>query len=237
MKQTWYSLMRMITPVLFGSLLFLGILYKSFFLIGIFMVSSLLFGAFHCGWLCPFGYLQELLGKLGRKLHIPHFSLPRGCEKYLRFLRYLLFILSFTGLGFIYFLGTPYSQSMGFLTGLGGAVIPAAALLTGAFLALSLFMDRPFCRYFCTEGARYGALSMARFFTVKRKKETCISCRKCDKACPAGINISRITQVRNGQCINCFECIRSCPRDKTLTYGWALKKRPPVKENENEKTE
>ena len=235
MKKTWYSRIRYITPILFGGLLFLGIIYKSFFLIGLFMASSLLLGAFHCGWLCPFGFLQELLGKLGRRLRLPRFAIPPGWDRYLRFLRYILFALSFLGLGIIYFLGTPYSQTMGFLSGSAGAVTAGIALLTGAFLVLSLFTDRPFCRYFCTEGARYGALSLVRLFTIKRNRDTCISCGICDKACPMGIEISSAKQIRNGQCINCFECIRACPKDKTLTYGWAFSGSP--KEKENEKTE
>ena len=233
MKKKWYSLARLALPLIFSLMLFFGILYKSFTLVIVMMISSLLLGAFHCGWLCPFGYLQELAGKLGRKLGLPRLKVPPRIDKFLRYSRYILFALSFLGLGAIYFLGTPYSSVMAFLTGSSGTITLAAGILLGLFLILSLVTDRPFCRYFCIEGARYGALSMGRLFTIRRDREICVDCGACDRACPAGINISAHNSVRNGQCINCFECLAACPRDNALKYGWAFSKSAKEKDNEN----
>ncbi|MDC7223179.1 MAG: 4Fe-4S dicluster domain-containing protein, partial [Spirochaetales bacterium] len=106
-------------------------------------------------------------------------------------------------------------------------------ILLAVFLLLSLFTDRPYCRYFCTEGARYGALSMGRLFSIRRNTESCINCKLCDRACPMGITVSQVKHVRNGQCVNCFECIAACPKKNTLSYGWVFQK--SAKENDNEK--
>jgi polyferredoxin len=70
-----------------------------------------------------------------------------------------------------------------------------------------------------TEAAKYGVLSMTRIFSIKRDEDSCISCRKCDKACPMNIQVSKHDQVRNGQCINCMKCIETCPVPGTLNYS------------------
>ncbi|MDC7219062.1 MAG: 4Fe-4S binding protein [Spirochaetales bacterium] len=224
MKMKWYSLARLITPILFSLLMLFGILWKNLFLIAILMGSSLFLGAFHCGWLCPFGFIQDILGKLGKALKLPRLKIPAKIDRFLRFSRYILFGLSFLGLGFLYFIGTPYTTVQSFVYGNIAPIGWGVGLYLGAFLILALMTDRPFCRYFCTEGARYGLVSMGRLFSIRRNKESCIDCKLCSKACPMGIDVSQVNHVRNGQCINCFECVAACPKENTLQYGWAFKK-------------
>jgi ferredoxin-type protein NapH len=217
----WYSKARLILPLLYGALLFTGIIYKSFTIIIIFFASSFLFGAFHCGWLCPFGFLQDQMGRLGRKLHLPLFKIPVKWDRILRFSRYILWAIGMTGLGFVYFLNQPYSSFMSVLSGYADTVVTAAWILMGLFLMGSLFIEKPFCRYFCTEGAQYGLLSLGRIFTIRRAS-SCINCKACDRSCPMGIEVSKINKLRNSQCTNCFQCLQACPIDKALTYGWAF---------------
>lgn len=57
-------------------------------------------------------------------------------------------------------------------------------------LGLSLFIERPFCRYACPLGAINGLFNSISIFGIKRKKDTCINCSLCDKACPVGIVVS-----------------------------------------------
>ena len=136
-----------------------ALILQSFSMVIFFMLTALLTGAFHCGWLCPFGFVQEQLSKLGRLLRLPRLRVPDNIERWLRLLRYLILGLSITGLGFIFFITEPYSTFTGVLTGnMKYITIPAWGLL-GVFFLLSLFTERPFCRYFCAEGAKYGALS------------------------------------------------------------------------------
>ena len=98
----------------------------------------------------------------------------------------------------------------------------ASALALGImifYLILSVFFERAFCNYLCTEAAKYGILSMLRIFSIKRDESSCINCKKCDQACPMNIQVSAHDHVRNGQCINCMKCIHVCPVPGTLRYA------------------
>ena len=234
-KIKWYRAVRAVLPVAYTALLLKGYVTKNIVIMLILMGATLLGGAWFCGWLCPFGFAQDWLGRLARVLRLPRLRIPAAIEKYFRFLRYILLALSFTGLALVLFMQTPYGSFMGLVDQNLSVITQGAWILLGVFLALSLFVDRPFCRYFCPEGARYGVISLARVFTIKRDRNKCVSCGKCDKSCPMQIEISKQPEVRNAQCINCFECIAACPVKGTLSYGWAFsdKKKKPVTASEN----
>ncbi len=217
---------RAVLPIAYTALLLNGLVTKNIVIMLVLMGSTLLGGAWFCGWLCPFGFAQDWTARVARFLRIPRLRIPVGIEKYFRFLRYVLLALSFTGLAFVLFVQTPYGSAMGLVDRNLSFVTQGAWILLGAFLFLSLFVDRPFCRYFCPEGARYGLISLARVFTIKRDESKCVSCGSCDRRCPAQIEVSGSSEVRNAQCINCFECIAACPVKGTLSYGWAFSKKP-----------
>lgn len=233
----WYQIMRIILPLSYAAFIVLGLMGKNIAIMLTLMGTALFGGAYFCGWLCPFGFLQEWFAKLGRLLKLPHLRVAAKFEKWLRFSRYILFGLSTAGVGFTIFLLSPYGSFMGLLTQNVSYITSATWILLGAFLTLSLFVDRPFCRYFCSEGARYGIVSLGRIFTINRKEENCISCGKCNKKCPVQIEVSTKKHVRNAQCINCFECIAACPVDNTLSYGWAFNKSRKIEEKPNNETE
>ena len=88
-----------------------------------------------------------------------------------------------------------------------------------SFLGIALFFERPYCRFICPQGALYGMFSIIRPLTLKRSKNTCINCTKCNQACPMGINISAYESVGSPQCINCFNCVSSCPVKGTIKVG------------------
>ena len=214
-----YKAAKFFLPIVYTLVLISGITGRSFAVIAALMGSALIAGAFFCGWLCPFGFVQEMLGKLGRKLKLPHLKIPADVEKWLRFSRYILLGLTFTGLGLILFIAGPYGTFMGVISMTVSRITIAAWILFSTVLASSVFIDRPFCRYACTEGAQYGIAGMARIFTVKRNTDNCFNCGACDRKCPVQIKISDKKNIRNVQCINCFECIKACPSEGALTYG------------------
>jgi len=224
-KMKWYQVLRIVLPVVYGLLLALGYIYKSFLVMGVLMISALAAGAFYCGWFCPFGALQEGLGRAGRLLKIPRIRISDKIERVLKYSRFVLLGLSMTTLLFVYFLSGPYNTFQGVLTGHTGLISASAWVLLALFLVLSLFVDRPFCRYFCTEGARYGLVSLLRVFGIRRRDVSCISCGRCDRACPVQIRVSTKGHVRSARCINCFECIAACPVKETLSFGWVLNKK------------
>ena len=200
-----------------------GMISGHFIFVLLVMFVSLVTGPFFCGWLCPFGALQELMGNLGRFLRIPRLRIPDRIEGGLRFLRYLLLAMSIGGLGFVLFLSSPNSSFQGLLTGAVSYITVSAWVLMALFLLFSLFIDRPFCRYFCVEGAQYGLFSLGRLFSIKRDRELCVDCKVCDRICPMQVKVSRGGHVRNPQCNNCFKCIKKCPRSGALRYGWVFK--------------
>ncbi|ALB45279.1 FMN-binding protein [Clostridium beijerinckii] len=187
----------------------------------ILVIIAAICGSFYCGYLCPFGLLQELSSTVGKKLKIKKKTIPDKLDKILRLLRYVLFVLvTFFSIGFISSLLKFDARSNLFLilTGKPAKIIMFVSIL--GFAALSLFYNKIFCKYFCIQGAKYGLASYLRLFTIKRDANSCINCKRCDKACDMNIKISTCNKTVNSlNCINCFECIKNCPKKNTLTYG------------------
>lgn len=195
----------------------LGFLINFQLVIGIFVVTSFIAGVFYCGWICPFGTLQELMTSLGKKFGIKQVRMPKVIQNYLKYSRYifatLFMLLTFD---FIFqLLGLdPRSNLIALLTGNSISYISVSVLIS--FLLISLVFERPFCNYFCMEGAKYGLMSSFRFFTLSRNDKSCINCKKCDHICPMQIEISKYDQVTSLQCVNCLKCASSCPVENTL---------------------
>ncbi len=186
----------------------------------VFLASILIFGVFYCGWLCPFGLLQDLGSRLGRFLGIKKRQVPKSLHKVLIYGRYVLAIVALVSVSEMVFtvLGI---EPMGSTLSILNRHIPSAlaiGVLVG-FIAIAMVYERPYCRYFCIEGAKYGFFSLFRVFTIKRNPKTCIQCKKCDKACPMQINITKVDHLRSPQCINCLTCISVCPVKGALSYG------------------
>jgi uncharacterized protein with FMN-binding domain/NAD-dependent dihydropyrimidine dehydrogenase PreA subunit len=187
------------------------------------MVNSILLGALiimgpvFCGWICPFGTLQDVFSKLGSKLGIKKYVMPAKVRKVLAFSRYLLLAITiFISADFIFNI-LSLDPRANFTTLLGGKTLTVAGFIVIFIFALSsMFFERPFCNYLCIEGAKFGLLSAARPVTIIRNEESCIGCSKCNRACPMNIDVASYGQVRSLQCINCMECIAACPVKNTL---------------------
>ncbi len=230
---TWRRILRHLTQLGYIFLIVFSAYIENFTIIIMLSILSLLGGAFFCGWLCPLGMAQEWLGRLGhRLLGGKRIRVPGKVERLLVFSRYVLLAVVLTDLGvfaFTYFISEPYQTFTGFITTQWSYIGLAAWSYLGLLLLVSLFIDRPFCRYLCVQGARYGALSLLRVFSIGRNAELCINCRLCDKACPTQVAVSTKNHVRNPQCINCLDCIDACPVKGALKYKWVLpitKRRP-----------
>ena len=182
--------------------------------IGVIVLS----GMFFCGWLCPFGAVQEHLRLIGRKMGL-NFRIPAKIDKYLTWLRYFPgLILPGTVWGIINAQGTFYR------TLLTGFILTLAVLFLVVILLLSLAIERPYCKYLCFYGASKSLFSFLRIFSIRRDPDNCISCRLCDKICPMNVTISKVRSVRDIRCINCMKCIAACPRKKALKFGFTIPK-------------
>ncbi len=199
---------------------------SSFVLMGLGFVVALLFGALFCGYICPFGTFQEWIGKLGRKMFPKRFNkfVPEKLDKILRYLRYAVLIIvvyqTATTALLVFQNIDPYYALFNFFT---NEVAISAYIVLGAVIIASFFIERPWCKYLCPYGALLGVFNTFRIFKLRRNSSTCISCEKCDTACPMNIEVSRKETIRSHQCISCHRCTSesACPVENTVTISVA----------------
>jgi polyferredoxin len=200
----------------------------AFYVSGFLVFVGALVGRFACGWLCPFGLVQELLHKIPFIKKIGAF---RG-DKLLRKLKYVILLVfvillpmvlvDVLGQGAPYFCkficpagtlegGIPlvlWNESM--QGALGWLYVWKNALLV-ATIFLSILIYRPFCKYICPLGAIYSVFNPIAVFRYQVEKETCIGCGACAKACKMQVN--PVESPNHPECIRCGACKRSCPVD------------------------
>ncbi len=193
----------------------------AFILMALGLVVALFFGPIFCGYFCPMGSYQEWIGKLGKKLFPKKYGrlIPPKADRILGYLRYVVLALvayQTAVAGKLVFQEVdPYYALFNFFT--GEVAITAIAVLL-AVTVLSLFVERPWCKYLCPYGALLGLFNLIRIFPVRRVPSTCIHCKKCDKACPMNIKVSEKGAVRDPMCISCHACTSSsaCPIKDTV---------------------
>ncbi len=192
-----------------------------FYVLGILGAVGSLVGRIPCGWLCPFGLVQELVHKIpSPKLRIP---------RVLTYLRYIITVLFVFALPLLLVDEFGYGQTWfckwicpdGTLI----AGIPLAALNAGIraqlafmfkwkmgvlvlFLIWMVFSMRPFCRTACPLGAIFGLFNKASVFRMTIDEGTCTSCGKCARSCPLDIEVYK--RPNSPDCIRCLKCVDSC---------------------------
>lgn len=191
-------------------------------------ILSILVGPAFCGWVCPFGSVQEWVGKLGRKIFGKRYNhlIPKKSDRLLGWLRYgvLAWVLIVTAASFDLVFSTvdPYYALFQFWT---GEVAVSAIVVLLTVLGLSLIVERPWCRYACPYGALLGITNKFRLFTIRRRAKTCVDCKQCDLVCPMGIEVSTSKKVRDLRCISCMECSSdsACPIPETVELLGGMK--------------
>ncbi len=185
-------------------------------------------GRYVCGWLCPFGLIQELLHKIPFPKKIGSFT----GDKILRKLKYVILLL------FVILLPLVTADAFGITDpwfckyicpagtlegGVPLAAVNSAIRASVAFLytykvtlliitaLASLIIFRPFCKYICPLGAIYSFFNKISFAKINLDEEKCVSCGGCAKACP--MNIDPVKNINGAECIRCRKCISCCPTD------------------------
>ncbi|MBN1211899.1 MAG: 4Fe-4S binding protein [candidate division Zixibacteria bacterium] len=197
-----------------------------FFILVAILAVSLLFGKSFCSWLCPIGFLSEMLGDISDKIFGRRLKLPRFADYPMRSIKYLLlafFVWSIfflmTPLALKAFLGSPYNLVADVKMYYFFAEISRTALvIIGVLLLLSLIFRNFWCRYLCPYGALLGILSLLSPNKIKRNPTNCIDCGRCAKVCPSFIGVDRAKTVVSDECTACLNCVDVCPVENTLKY-------------------
>lgn len=191
-------------------------------IIGLTLILSFLFGPIICGFVCPFGTIQDLVAKIGKKIFKNKYNtfVPKRIDGKLKYLRYLsligTIILTATSSIVVLEMINPYH---GFLSIFNRNISALSIAILSLVIVLGLFIHRPWCRYLCPYGAYLGLFNKIKVFRIVRKKSTCVGCKKCSKSCPVGINVHEDEEVRNISCISCLECVdeKICPKKETIS--------------------
>jgi polyferredoxin len=179
------------------------------------IVVALLYRRSFCGQICPLGTLQGLFGSLGGKVFRKRPEVPRGVDRFARFLKYgvLAFFAIWTWQAATLVM-RPYDPWVAFAHLTSAELFAELGIgltVLGVSLAGSAVYERFFCKYLCPTGALLGALSKISVFGIRRDAEACIDCGACDKACPMNIPVSSAEKVTASECISCNECVNACP--------------------------
>ncbi len=180
------------------------------FILWVSVAVSLLFwgrGAY-CGWLCPFGALQELTNQIARFFKVPQWTLPWGLHERLWPLKYMIFLalfgISLASMG----LAETYAEIEPFKT----AIILKFArawpfiLFVTVLLGIGLFIERFYCRYLCPLGAALAIPARIRMFDwLKRYKECGEPCQICANECFVQA-IHPTGEINPNECLSCLHC-------------------------------
>ena len=209
----------------------------SYYITGFFILMGVLLGRFICGFLCPFGWFQDLLHK------IPGKKFSTAKLKPLRYVKYIILIVfvillpalvtNSLGMGDPFFCkyicpqgvlegALPLSiTNAGIRSALGKLFTFKFSILT-IVIILSILFYRPFCKWICPLGAIYSLFNKVSFLKINVDNNKCVGCQKCSKVCKMDVNV--VENPNHPECIRCGECIKACPTDALCyKYGFSNK--------------
>lgn len=207
--------------------------YKvSLYVAGLLILFGSILGRFICGWLCPFGLIQEMLHiipspKLRKR---PVF----GVLKYGKYVILVVFVLLMPALyslitgvtvpAFCKYIcpagtleaGVPLISLNESLRQAAGLLFDWKMLLLAITVISSVFIYRPFCRFICPLGAIYALFNRIAVFGLKVDSQKCTRCGVCTGACK--IDIKPYKTPNDPECVRCGDCVKACPHS-ALKFG------------------
>lgn len=164
-------------------------------------------GAF-CGWLCPFGALQELANRFARRLGLRQVTVRHGVNQRLSTLKYVIFLVLFGFSLYDLALAERLAEVEPFKTAIILRFLRdwPFVLFAVALLAAGLFIERFFCRYLCPLGAALAIPARLRIFNWLRRYRDCGNpCQRCNHECPVQA-IEPTGEINPNECIQCLHC-------------------------------
>jgi len=198
----------------------------AYYVIGFLIFIGAMIGRVVCGFLCPFGLVQDLLHKIPFPKKICTFY----GDKLLRKLKYVIFLVFVILLPMfvvdIMGQGAPYFCKLICPAGTLEGGIPLVLLNKGmrdavgwlyawksmilvVTVLLSILIYRPFCKYICPLGAFYSVFNPISVFRYRVDEEKCVHCGKCAAACQMQVN--PVEHANDLECIRCGRCKKACP--------------------------
>ncbi len=185
--------------------------------VGFLGVVGSIWGRMSCAWLCPFGFVQDLL----HRIPWPRRKLQVDTRRW-SWVKYVVLAVLFLVIPYITLepwfcklcpagtleAGLPWVALSGTLRGLIGPIFWVKIAILAAFVLASVLLSRPFCRFACPLGATYGLANRWSRVQIEVDHDKCTSCGKCDKSCPMGLR--PYLDVKSTDCIRCEECLGTC---------------------------
>lgn len=206
----------------------------SYYITGMLIFIGVLLGRFVCGFLCPFGWFQDLLHKIPTK----KFSTKKLSG--LRYLKYLILVVmvfllpalvvNVVGMGNPFFCkylcpqgvlegAIPLSLASTSIRSALGSLFAWKSCVLAAVIILSILFYRPFCKWICPLGAFYALMNKVSLLGIQVDACKCISCGKCSRVCQMDVDVVRAPN--HAECIRCGKCIGACPVD-AISYRYGL---------------
>lgn len=198
-----------------------------YYAVGFLLIVGSVLGRFVCGFLCPFGLVQDLLYKIpGRKLG------AFRADKWLRYLKYAVLLVlvlvlpavirNAAGAGTPWFCkllcpagtlggGVPLMLTNAPLRAQAGLLFFWKLFVLLALLTLSVFLYRPFCKYLCPLGAIYALLNRVSLYKLAVDGGKCTHCGTCARVCRMGVRPD--VRPNAAECIRCGDCVKNCPEN------------------------
>lgn len=213
----------------------------------LFIVLILLLGKLWCGWICPFGLLQDWLSMLRQKLGIAEAQIDWLLRDRIKIIKYLLLVylllipLLIAHAGLHPDFGLPFCQicpakpimplfagetrhfALDFTNSVTLIFSILSVAIAGAMLVVMFFKDRFFC-ILCPMLAIIHLFRRISLPALEKKPSTCLGCATCQRLCP--MDIRRVHEEREDKnvededCLNCLQCVDACPSTATLWWRW-----------------
>jgi ferredoxin-type protein NapH len=210
---------RFVHPIAFlDGILSAKVIYIPYLLgLGIPLLITIVFGRVFCSWLCPVGFILEMNQKFNSFLKKINFNY----ELSIKDIRYLLFavmlLLSFLLSQPIISTFDPphiFGRELMYLFAHHALSISGVGLLLSIILFESFSTSRAWCSYICPSGGGLSLLGAKRLWRISMDYKRCIICKKCDEACPYGLNPMGLAEGKVfdwTKCDNCGLCRDVCP--------------------------
>jgi polyferredoxin len=193
------------------------------------LVTALVARNAFCGWLCPFGFMQDMVSSFSAFVQKKVPAIRKGVktlktkgqplaviDRPLRFLKYIVLAWAVLGAAYYGYMVFRDVDPWAAVWNLAELSLGLGTVVLAITLVASLFVERTWCRYACPLGAATGLVSKLSPVYLKRESEACKSCAICTKACPMGLPVHTATTIKSVDCIGCLECVDECPREGAL---------------------